>query len=200
MFIRKRRLTASEMVKMEKLVQEKCGELGPSSQYDLPSGLLARINLKLVPESDESFPKDKIAILAPCRDVDKGKCNGIVRIRESRKEETFPVMHEIMHYILEVGISQEVTEERANTIAGEEKTFKEQLIDYAAAAYLIPIEDISDMLAQYDKENPKQDLLKKTLEMSKQYNCSTETVVRRIKEARKISWHNKYASENRAQA
>lgn len=185
---RRNKLTAEEMVRWEREVDKKCVELyGRIDHQELANVL----KLKIVKESDAAFDDNIIAELAPPEGNDREEeFVGRIRIRESCQDPKFPILHEIMHYILDVGGAGEVTAAQAKDIAGSEKTYHEQEIDYAAAAYAIPLEEIKDRLDKYDKTKPQQDLLKIVDSLNKKYNCGEEAVIRRIKEARKLEWHD----------
>lgn len=63
-------------------------------------------------------------------------------------------------------------------------------INYITAASTMPIDEIRERLAKYDKSSPKEDEVKMITELSKKYQQKKSVIIRRIQEVRRIDAYN----------
>lgn len=54
----------------------------------------------------------------------------------------------------------------------------------------MPIDEIRERLAKYDKSSPKEDEVKMITELSKKYQQKKSVIIRRIQEVRRIDAYN----------
>lgn len=126
---------------------------------------------------------DSHAELAPPVD---SSSNGVIRISNVYATERFSYMHEIMHYIHDVGIGNKVSTVYARKKKGAIKDHHEQVIDYYAAAICMRYNNILTAISGYDKERPYVDELEFVKNLCSKYNQGTDAVLRRVKEVRQL--------------
>ena len=125
------------------------------------------------------FEKDKEAMLTYIKDENY---NGLVVLRRELESFQFACIHEIIHYIFDVGYGKRVPEgvcySRYET--GKTNDIKEQGTNYYTAAYIMPYDEIVEAIKKYDSSNPKMDELKFLRELELKYEQSRVAVIRRI--------------------
>lgn len=113
--------------------------------------------------------------------------NGIVRYvsnGEKDYESNFDIIHEIMHYLNDVGAGKPVTKSFARLYHGNRRGYHEQMIDYYAAAVAIPKESLQERIRMFNG-NPYDDCF--INELADTYKQPKETIVRRIGEVIALS-------------
>lgn len=69
--------------------------------------------------------------------------NGTIIIDPSSSQSKFPMTHEVVHYLKDVGINKVVTGKYERVAKGRKKDAHEQYIDYITAAILMPWKSIA---------------------------------------------------------
>lgn len=180
MFIKKQNMfTVEEMEKME-------SELKHSELYLLnlkadDSELSHKLGLKVEYVTD--MDDDDEAELLP---IDDKNCNGLIRLRKELEKHRFAYIHEIIHYIFDVGYGNRVTKSFSRKRRGKTNSPEEQRINYKTAAYIMPSDQIASELDKYDHSSPKMDELVFIRGLQKQYEQSEMAVIRRIQEVRRM--------------
>lgn len=119
---------------------------------------------------------------------DELEYNGTIKYRKDKDKidkyaVNFDIIHEIMHYILDVGKGNKVAQSFPRFHHGYQRGHREQIIDYYAAAVAIPKDDLIALLR--DKEISLCDDIydnRVISELMDIYKQPRDTVIRRIKE------------------
>lgn len=181
MFLRrKKRFTVVEMEEME-------NDLKGSKLYSLnlsadDSELSEKLGLKVEYVTD--MADDNEAELLP---IDDDSYYGLIRVRKELKKYKFAYIHEIIHYIFDVGYGNKVTKCFARKKKGKTNSPEEQRTNYMTAAYIMPSEQIVKELCGYDHKTPKMDEIAFIRTLQTRYEQSETAVVRRIREVRKLA-------------
>ena len=176
---KKKEFTVEEMIKME-------DELRASELYSYqlsPDDPELFEKLKLKVEYVDDMNDDNEAELMPIIDE---HYLGLIRLRKELKKYKFAYIHEIIHFIFDVGYGNRVKETFTRKRQGKTSSDEEQRINYKTAAYIMEYDQIRSMLEEYDNSKPKADELKFIFNLQKNYEQGEETVLRRIREVRRL--------------
>lgn len=140
-------------------------------------------NLKLVVKycSDDELPEDTEAMLCPIEDTTH---LGIIKVQKNCVTTDFSFRHEIIHYFRDVRVGNRVTTEFARKIKGKTPSEEEQEVNYLTAASIIPFEEISLKLDEFENivsQNAEKVFLS---DLAKKYEQDEDAVLRRIVEVR----------------
>ena len=187
-------LTFAEMEECEYLILKRYeqylesyrrGKENPKlSALDVES--LAR-GLKLEIISDSSpMTENKRCVLSTS---DSPECNGAIHVwrgETDQKSKNFDILHEIVHYLKDVGVGKKVSKSFARThhSDGYRRGHREQIVDYYAAAMAIPEESLRDRIKTCSRDPYSEEFVNKMMEV---YEMPRETVVRRINEVSFLS-------------
>ena len=179
MFLKGKRFTVEEMLEMENALKN-------SVLYSLKlraddDRLSDKLGLKVEYVTD--MEDDNEAELLPDAD---DKYYGIIRLRKKLEKYKFAYIHEIIHYIFDVGYGNKVTECFSRRKKGRTDSREEQRINYMTAAYIMPSEQILKALYKYDHNLPKMDEIMFVRTLQKRYGQSETAVIRRIREVRRL--------------
>lgn len=181
MLKRNNKLSISEMIKLENETK-KANLVNIINSKDVLNDL--SLAIEYVDSSvNKSWDKDTEAILMPSYD---GVHNGIIKIQDKYRNSKFAYVHEIVHYVIDVGVGKKVTDTYYRKTTGKTPGKHEQEINYITAASTVPYEEIKERLDKYDNSFPKEDELKMIAELCMKYQQSNKVILRRIKEVRKI--------------
>lgn len=150
------------------------------------SNLAEKLRLEVSFVEASELDKDTKATLSPPTQLG---FNGLIKILKTNKttDNNFSYMHEIVHYLFDVGVGKVVTKEYTRKVKGKTDSKEEQEINYLAAAILIPLKSILADLQEYDEKRRTTDEIKFVQNIMKKYNQSRTAVFRRIREARELS-------------
>lgn len=118
--------------------------------------------------------------------IDDNNYYGLIRMRKELKKYKFAYIHEIIHYIFDVGYGNKVTECFSRKKKGKTNSHEEQRTNYMTAAYIMPSAQIAGELYKYDHSVPKMDELAFIRTLQARYQQSETAVIRRIREVRKL--------------
>lgn len=178
-FRKEKNFTVSEMIRMEE--ELKCSALYTLGLNADDKDLFAKLQLEV--EYVDDMDDDNEAELLP---ADDGRHLGLIRLRRELEKYRFAYIHEIMHFIFDVGYGKKVTETFARKRKGKTNSYDEQKINYKAEAYIMPYSQILQALQEYDDSVPKMDELKFVRGLQKRYEQSETAVIRRIREVRSL--------------
>lgn len=119
------------------------------------------------------------AKLLPCQEE---QYYGLIKVKENMKDKKFSYIHEIMHYVVDVGIGNKVKHEYSKDIKGKTSSIEEQNINYLTAAYIMPYHEIVEQYNTFKTSKPRMDELKFVRNLMKKYEQSETAVIRRISE------------------
>ena len=183
-------LTIEEMKSSEKDIQHRRREILEKAMVEREDGthyldpyILAK-ELKLEIVEDNDIPVRNRGLLDKPRNP--AQYNGTIRYREKPDDKyasNFDIVHEIMHYIYDVGVGKVVAQSFPRVHHGYRRGHKEQKIDYYAAAAAIPINELRSIL-QTKGNTPNKELITDLMEM---YRQPKETVARRVNEVRVLA-------------
>lgn len=180
MFFKKdNKFSIDEMIKME-------DELRSSELYSMTLNaddptLSEKLNLSV--QYVDDMDDDNEAELLP---IDQSPFLGLIRLRKVLKKHRFAYIHEIIHYIFDVGYGNKVSAKFTRKRKGKTDTQEEQKTNYLTAAYVMPYEKMLAELELYDSSKPKMDELKFIHDLQKKYEQEDDAVVRRIREVRRL--------------
>lgn len=78
--------------------------------------------------------------------IDDNNYYGLIRMRKELKKYKFVYIHEIIHYIFDVGYGNKVTECFSRKKKGKTNSHEEQRTNYMTAAYIMPSAQIAGEL------------------------------------------------------
>lgn len=182
MFNRKKyTLSVKEMLEMENWLESECiPKIGEVSSEEALSSML---KLKVEYVDPENLSEHVEAELIPTTDSD---FNGLIRVNTACKGMSFAYMHEIVHYIYDIGIGKKVDRVYTRMEKGHTKDKHEQKINYMAAALSIQYDKIVAKLQDYDTSRPKMDEFKFINELCQEFRQSKSVIIRRIQEVRRL--------------
>lgn len=183
-------LTIEEMKSSEKDIQHRLREILEKAmekqegggRYLNPYILAGELKLEIV--EDDNIPAENRGLLDKPRNP--AKYNGTIRYRKKPDDKyasNFDIVHEIMHYIYDVGEGKVVAQSFSRVHHGYRRGHKEQKIDYYAAAAAIPINELRNIL-QTEENISSDELITNLMEM---YRQPRETVARRVNEVRVLA-------------
>ncbi|WP_195462860.1 ImmA/IrrE family metallo-endopeptidase [Anaerotruncus colihominis] len=172
--------TVEEMVQMEN--ELKFSVLGTKELSPDNADLAGKLGLQVEYVSD--LEDDNEAEL--CQ-TNNSEFLGLIRLRKELKKYKFAYIHEIIHYVFDVGCGNKVTSSFARKRKGKTDSRDEQRINYKTAAYIMPYEEILKALQEYDKSFPKMNAIQFVRKLQETFEQSETAVIRRIKEVRRIS-------------
>lgn len=176
---KKNRLNPSDLLKLEDILNNHPFLIQNRSASN--EGLANKLNLRV--EYTENLENEVKAILAPPTD---NSYNGVIKINKNNTDKTFSYLHEIMHYLFDVGENNKVTKCFYRKKRDRNREKKELEINYLAAAYAMPCNEIYMALKGYDDSHPKPDEVLFIKNLSEKYNQTEDAVFRRISEVRHI--------------
>lgn len=145
--------------------------------------LAKQLNLKMESEAELSEGVRAFLDVAP-----QNSCyNGIIRYTcngDKDYEANFDLVHEIMHYLNDVGVEKKVTKSFARMYHGKRRGYHEQMIDYYTAVATIPKESLQERI-RIKGGNPYDDWFVE--ELTDIYKQPKNMIIRRIGEIEALS-------------
>ncbi len=179
--MKKDMLSVEKMLEIESWIEKNAIDVSNDSLRD--QSLLKNLGLKLEYVSQEEFSPDTEAELTP---IEEKSYFGLIRINKKYIDTGFAYMHEVMHYLMDVGRGKRVCSVFSRKTKGNTLDEHEQVINYATAAAILKYKDIKDCIIEYDRSSPKMDELAFVSRICKKYNQEQRTVIRRIREVRQL--------------
>lgn len=148
-------------------------------------GLARGLNLEIISDSSSMTENQRCVLDIP----GQLKSNGIIRVGKGEADEkskNFDIMHEIVHYLKDVGVKKKVSKSFARTHHSKEfrRGHQEQIVDYYAAAMAIPEDGLRAHMDARSGNLSDEEFINKMMEV---YEMPRETVVRRINEVSFLS-------------
>lgn len=181
MFLKKM-LPVSEMLKLETWIEENINN-SDIANYTSDMKLSEKLQLKVEYVDPEELPKDTEAELAP---TEEEGYMGVIRINKRYRNKSFSYMHEIIHYLHDVGRGKRVVLCFSRKTKGKTNSVHEQRINYLTAGNIMKYREIKKALQRYDDSFPKMDELEFIENLCDKYGQEKVAVIRRIREVRKI--------------
>jgi len=182
LFIRRKNvLPVEDMIEMEEWLQNECIPMIGSNVSD--NDVSKKLKLKVEYASPSNLAPHVEAELRPIEDPEY---NGLIRVNTELMGKTFAYLHEIIHYLRDVGMGNKVEQVFTRKAQGHTESLHEQKINYATAAYIIPYTVVENSIREYDSSRPKMDELEFVKYFSTRYNQPRDVVIRRIQEVRRI--------------
>ena len=178
---KKQSLSIKEMIEIENWLTSVCyPEIGRiSSEEELSKKLKLKVEYVAAEDLDDHVEAE----LSPISD---NRYNGLIKVNSSCIGKSFAYLHEIMHYIYDVGIGKKVDRVFTRMARGHTEGAHEQKINYMTAAFTMRYDKIEPRIRAYDESRPKMDAVKFVDALSHEYNQPRSVVVRRIQEIRRI--------------
>lgn len=148
--------------------------------------LAEKYNLNVKHCSLEELPRDVEAQLMPSDDQ---LYNGMIMVLNNDFIVKFSFMHEIMHYIRDVGIGNKVSSVYTRKTQGNTDSDEEQEINYLAASLIMPIEKIKEDLEVFEHLDELDNAFWDNMIIK--YKQSKEAIFRRFIEVRNILAYEK---------
>jgi len=186
MFFKKDNLSVKKTIELEeKLEKSILAEVGYAKT---DKELAERFRLKIQEVNDTELSSDTEAALIPS---DDSEYLGVIKVKSSYQENLFTCIHEIIHYVFDVGYGKPVSSTFERKKRGKTPDDHEQEINYLAASYSMPYDQMLKAISEYEKSSPKMDELKFVAGLCERYHQSWETVLRRIREVKRIAKEKK---------
>ena len=122
--MKKKMLSIDRMIEIEDWIEKMQSTISSGSLDSV--GLLKELKLKLDYVDQKDFPTDTEAELRPCND---DQYNGLIRLNKSFAKTRFAYMHEIIHYLMDVGIGNKVTTVFSRKTKGNTTDYHEQEVN-----------------------------------------------------------------------
>lgn len=144
--------------------------------------LAKKLNLDVIYCQPSLMSKDDEATLSP---PENNKYFGTIKVLQTANVTKFPFVHEIIHYLKDVGEGNVVSKTYTRKKQGKTDSPEEQDVNYLTAATIMPFEQISEVLNDYEKMdcNEEKEFIAST---AKKYEQSEDAVLRRLIEVRKL--------------
>lgn len=160
-----------------------------SSENVLDEDLAKKFNLEVIFCKPNEMPKDVEATLSP---PENNKYFGIIKVLKNTDITKFSYVHEIIHYLKDVGKGKQVSKTYTRKGQGKTDSDEEQNINYLTAATIMPFEQISKLLNNYEEMNCDEEK-KFIANIAQKYGQSEYVVLRRFIEVRKlVDYQNLY--------
>lgn len=181
MFFRDKRLSVDRMIGLEnKLASSRLAEIGFAKTDEELAEILG-LDIEVV--SNNALPRDTEATLTQ---TDDPNYFGLIRVKKKYRNSVFACIHEIIHYVFDVGCGNRVTESFERKVRGKTQDEHEQDINYMAASYSMPFVQMREAIRRYGSSSPKMDELVFVHELCVRYGQERESVLRRIREVKRI--------------
>lgn len=185
--LRKRWLSLDTMVSLEEQIEH--GSLMVLRDTQSEQLTAAQFGLQVVYTDDALMPHDVEAELRPS---DSEQFLGQIRIRRSLKDVPFSFIHELVHYVCDIGIGNKVTCTLTRKVRGAVKDEHEQRIDYCSAAIQMPYAQVRQDVERYDSASPRMNPVTFVEQLCQKYKVDRQTAIRRVREVRGVSLRRKY--------
>lgn len=182
MFRKRKALPVDKMIKLEDWIDSNINETD-LCECDTGSKMSKTLKLKVEHVNAGELSKNIEAILAP---IDDDNFFGVIRVCDENSHKSFSYMHEIMHYLYDVGRGQRVTRVFERQKKKKVNDDHEQDIDYLAASSIMKYREIKKHIRDYDSSSPKMDELAFIEGLCAKFNQERIAVIRRIREVRKV--------------
>lgn len=174
-------ISVKKMIELEdKLAKSPLAEIG-FAKTDEELAKILKLEIDVV--HDDDLQKDTEAMLTH---TDNPQYFGKIRVKEKYRKNMFACIHEIIHYVFDVGYEKPVQSTFERKIRGKTKDTHEQEINYITASYSMPFQQIKEAIQSYNESFPKADELVFIHDLCKQYGQGRESVLRRIREVKRI--------------
>lgn len=141
-------------------------------------------NLSLIIEKVD-LDDDIEAMLTP-----DDRANGRIQINTKyADDETFDYLHEVIHYIEDVGVGNKVTRSYPRLHAGNREDPHERQIDYMAAVALVPGNELLRRIEYYRNHWHSIDEIRFMHDLQKEFKCSAACLRERLKEVHTLRRH-----------
>lgn len=148
--------------------------------------LANKFKLEVIYCKPYEMPEDVEATLSPSENKNY---YGTIRILENADISNFSYMHEIIHYLRDVGKEKMVSKTFTRKKQGKTDSAAEQDINYLTAAAIMPFEQISKIINDYEEMNLSEE--KEFIALTAQkYGQNEEAVFRRLIEVRNLVDYN----------
>lgn len=175
--------------RMKKLEDELTG-LGIKDYCHSPNSseedLAKKFHLEVKYCKPNEMPEDVEATLSKSEDK---QYFGTIRVVENADITKFSYVHELIHYLRDVGEGKKVSKTYTRKKQGKTDSSDEQDINYLTAATIMPLEQISKTLSDYEKMsyNEEKEFIAHT---AQKYQQNEDAVLRRIIEVRDLVDYN----------
>lgn len=183
-------LTIREMEKYEQIIRKKYenyingfrGKAIDKDDFGIDIDLLTK-DLKLQVKVSEDIPETYRSSL---NEPDTEGYNGLILHSEdkTRYADRFDIIHEIVHYLVDVGNGKKVDKSFARVHRGNARGHREQIIDYYVAAITIPQDDLRKRISKHAGDPYDKQFIAELMEFYKQ---PEDTIIRRIGEVKVLS-------------
>ncbi len=150
-------VTIADMYRCESIIRSKYErylspyrKVSETSEYLDVKGLAQGLKLEIVKDNESDLPRAVKGLLdAPKTESYYGTIRFIPDGAE-KYTENFDIIHEIIHYLHDVGVGKRVDKSFARVHHGYQRGYQEQVRDYFTAAAAIPMESLQERISSYD--------------------------------------------------
>lgn len=185
-----KRLSVEKMIELEeKLKHSPLAEIGFAKTDEY---LADTLKLEIAVVDDSRLPRDTEATLTHNSNPDYF---GLIQVKETYRRNMFACIHEIIHYVFDVGCGNYVQGSFERKVRGKTQDAHEQEINYMTAAYSMPLVQFQNAIRDYNGSFPKADELKFVQDLCERYGQGRESVLRRIREVKRLSKSGKIGNQ-----
>lgn len=179
-FFSKRKLTGADMIRLEHKVKESPFQNLNCKHIEQIYSLAEKFKLDIDAPVDK---KHRAALVAPTKEG----YNGLILLRDKDNPNRFDLIHEMVHYVFDVGVGNVVTNSFYEDYSEnrESDNEDEREVNYMTAAIIMPFAEIERKLKDYFESDQKTDLMAFITSLQTDYSVSRGSVQMRIQEVRK---------------
>ena len=178
-------VTFAEMEKYEDEIKRKYYKYVTKFRTSQPDGSYDAVNINALANAlqlkvEQASPSTTVRGILVA--ADSPEYNGIIRFtapEDNQSSENFDIMHEIVHYLKDVGEGKKVSTSFTRTHHGGPRSHREQVVDYYAAAMAIPRDSLRKQIDACHGNPCSEEFVTKMMNI---YRQPRETVRRRINE------------------
>lgn len=145
--------------------------------------ILAKLKLKIKYVEKKELSRTIDAELGP---YNGDEYFGLIKIKEGLKNQRLALLHEVMHYVIDVGMNKRVEETFSCDTDGNTKNIHEQEITYTATAIILRRQYMYKFITDYDNAKDSQDELNIIHEISQKSGLDRDEVLHRWREVRQL--------------
>lgn len=182
MLFRKQSLPVDKMIELEETLSSSI--LSSIGFAKTDEDLADQLGLEIRVVDNDDLPPNTEATLTKSKNRN---FYGLIQVKKKYRVNMFACIHEIMHYVFDVKCNNYVEKTFERRIKGKTNSQHEQEINYLAAAYSMPYDQMLKAIKEFNESTPKADELLFVSDLCKKYGQSRVSVLRRVREVKRIA-------------
>lgn len=175
-------LPVEKVEEVELWMEQKCRPLIGNCKSE--EEMAERLHLKV-----EFVPPNRLSphVEAELSPIEDPNFQGVIRINSEYQNNAFSYLHEIMHYLIDVGAGNQVQQTYTRKSTGCVDSDHDQEINYAMASFMMPYAEMLKAIENYDKNKFRMNEIKFVSDLARKYRQSDRAIIHRIQEVRRYS-------------